>query len=143
MFLNDVNVLVYAFREEFPGHRPCRDWLFRLLNGEGSFGVSDLVLSSFLRIATHPGILDPPAAFEAALKFAETLRNAPNAVPVVPRGRHFEIFVRLCRETKAKGNLVPDAYLAAMAIESGCVLVTTDRDFERFSGLRHRHPFAE
>lgn len=73
-----------------------------------------------------------------ALAFAAQLREPPNCVPVAPGPRHWEIFRRLCTESGVKGNLVPDAYLAALAIESGCEWVTTDRDFGRFTGLRWR-----
>lgn len=77
---------------------------------------------------------------DAALRFVEGLRAQPNAVVVTPGHRHWEIFSRLCREVEAKGNLVADAYLAALAIESGSELITTDRHFARFRGLRWRHP---
>lgn len=96
-----------------------------------------------MRVATHPRIFDPPASTSAALAFAHALRSQPNAVLVAPGSRHWEIFGRLCRAAEARGNLVPDAYLAALAIESGSEWVTTDRDFSRFPGLRWRHPLAE
>ncbi len=107
------------------------------------FGLSELVLSGFVRIATHPRIFDPPAPTAVALDFADALRSQPNAVLIAPGTRHWEIFERLCRAAGAKGNLVPDAYLAAMAVESGSEWITTDRDFSRFPGLRWRHPLAE
>jgi predicted nucleic acid-binding protein len=71
------------------------------------------------------------------------LREQPTCVPVSPGPRHWDLFVRLCRAAGVRGNLVPDAFLAALVIESGCELVTTDRDFSRFPGLRWRHPFDE
>lgn len=83
---------------------------------------------------------DPPAPLESALAFASAVRDRPNAVPVSPGPRHWPIFLDLCREVGASGNLVPDAWLAALAIEQGCEFVTTDRDFARFPGLRTRHP---
>ncbi len=101
------------------------------------------MLSGFIRIATHPRIFDPPAPIGHALAYTNALRSQPNAVIVTPGPRHWEIFDRLCRAADAKGNLVPDAYLAALAIESGCEWITTDRDFSRFPGLRWRHPLAE
>jgi uncharacterized protein len=87
-------------------------------------------------------VFDPPATIERALEFATALRVQPNVVGVSPGDRHWEIFERLCVAAGAKGNLVPDAYLAALAIESGCEWITTDRDFSRFPGLRWRHPLA-
>lgn len=101
-----------------------------------------MVLSGFLRVVTHARIFTPPAPIERALAFVEGLRKQNTAVNVSPGRRHWEIFARLCREADARGNLVPDAYLAALAIESGSELVTTDRDFSRFGGLRWRHPLA-
>ena len=75
-----------------------------------------------------------------ALAFAAQLREQPNAVLVAPGARHWDIFQRLCIASAVRGNLVPDAYLAALAIESGCEWVTADRDFARFDGLRIRAP---
>lgn len=106
-------------------------------------GISDLVLRGFVRVATHPSIFSPPAPIGEALDFAIALRSQPNAVAVAPGPRHWEIFERLCRTANAKGNLVPDAYLAALAIESGSEWISTDRDFSRFPGLRWRHPLTE
>lgn len=80
---------------------------------------------------------------EAALRFVGGLRAQPNAVVIAPGRRHWEIFSRLCREVEAKANLVADAYLAALAIESGSEWITTDRDFARFRGLRWRHPLDD
>ena len=79
---------------------------------------------------------------DAALAFVTTLRDRPNCTLVAPGARHWEIFTRLCRETDAKGNLIADAYLAALAIESGSEWITTDRDYARFAGLRWRHPLT-
>jgi hypothetical protein len=142
MQLPDVNILVYAFRDAAPGHDRYRSWLQAALEAEEPVGIADLVLSSFVRVATHPKVFEPPAALDEALAFAKAVRSAPNAVPVSPGPRHWELFVRMCTEGSARGNLVSDAYLAALAIESGCELVTADRDFARFPGLRWRHPLA-
>ncbi len=125
-----------------PDHQAFRRWLQGVVDSDEAFGVSDLVLSGFLRVVTHPRVFSPPEPVQSALEFAETLRSCPNAVPVSPETRHWEIFRRLCREVDAKGNLVPDAYLAALAIESGSEWITTDRDYSRFNGLRWRHPLA-
>jgi toxin-antitoxin system PIN domain toxin len=100
------------------------------------------VLSAFLRIVTHPRVFSTPTPLERALEFAAALRGQPNAVPVEPGVRHWDIFTRLCSQADAKGNLVADAYFAALAIESGSEWITTDRDYSRFPGLRWRHPLA-
>lgn len=142
MVLLDVNILVYAHRADAPSHRDYKAWLLNLIQGEASYGVSDLVLSGFLRVATHPRVFDPPSPLEAALQFADEVRDQPNCVVVTPGPRHWSIFIDLCRSSGAKGNLIPDAYLAALAIESGSEWLTADRDYHRFPGLRVRHPLA-
>jgi uncharacterized protein len=142
MRLVDVNILVYAHRQDAVRHRDYADWLRGLLDGPEPYGISDLVLSGFLRIVTNPKVFGRPTPMETALAFTEALRTQPNYVPVEPGRRHWEIFTGLCRSAEVKGNLVPDAYLAALAIESGSEWVTTDRDFSRFPGLRWRHPLG-
>ena len=140
--LVDVNVLVYAHRADAPSHAAYLTWLTGVVNGDAAYGMSELVLGGFLRVVTHPRVFNPPSTLEAALAFADALRQQPNCVPINPGRRHWPIFVDLCRAAGARGNLVPDAYLAALAIESGSDWITTDRDFARFPGLRWRHPLT-
>lgn len=111
-----------------------------MVESESAYGMSDLVLSGFLRVVTNPRVFDAPMAMERAVAAAEALRSRPNCVAVSPAERHWDIFRNLCRRTGVKGNLVPDAYFAALAIESGSEWITTDRDYARFTGLRWRHP---
>lgn len=140
MLLLDVNILVCAHREELARHREFRTWLERLVDSDQAFGVPELVLSGFLRIVTHPKIFDEPTPQEIALELVEEIRSHPSHLEVRPGARHWSIFVDLCRRTGARGNLVPDAYLAALAIESGCTWMTSDRDFKKFPGLDWSHP---
>lgn len=140
MILPDVNVLVYAHRQDTPNHDRYRDWLEGVLNSDQVFGVAELVLSGFLRIVTHPKIFRAPTPLDIALAFVEQIRTHPRCVLVQPGARHWDIFSQLCRATAATGNLIPDAYLAALAMESGHEWITTDRGFARFPGLRWRHP---
>src|SRR5947209_7004824 len=120
MLLLDVNVLLYAFRSDAPAHAACRRWLDSTLDTESDLvGLADIVLSAFLRIVTHPRIFQPPTPIESALQFVAELQAQPASLSIAPGPRHWGIFVRLCRQTPASGNLVPDAYLAALAIESG------------------------
>lgn len=140
MILIDVNVLVYGFRADAPGHPQYVRWWKQQTSSPQAFGLTDLVLSGFLRIVTHPRIFDPPAPLNEALRFVAALRALPNCADIRPGPRHWEIFVDLCSSTNARGNLVPDAFLAALAIESGSEWITTDRDYARFPGLRWRHP---
>ena len=140
MRLVDVNVLVYAHRLDTLRHHDYADWLHGLIADQEPYGISDLVLSGFLRVVTNPRVFKHPTPLETALAFTEVLRTQPNCVPIAPGQRHWEIFTRLCRTADVKGNLVADAYLAALAIESGSEWITTDRDYSRFPGLRWRHP---
>jgi toxin-antitoxin system PIN domain toxin len=142
MILPDVNVLVYAFRRETPRHDEYRSFVLDVVNGDQAYGVASIVLSGFVRIVTHPRIFERPDPIEDALAFASALRAPDHCTRVDPGPRHWEIFERLCRDGAAKGNLVPDAYLAALAIETGSEWLTTDRDFARFPGLRWRHPLG-
>lgn len=83
-----------------------------------------------------------PTKLEEALLFAEAIRHQEHAVVINPGNRHWSIFESLCRQSDAKGKSVPDAYLAALAIEHGCEFISTDRAFARFPGLRWRHPLG-
>ena len=140
MILPDVNVLVYAHREDAPNHVAYRTWLTHIIASDEAYGMADLVLSDFLRVVTHPRVFNPPSTIEQALAFVHDVRDQPNCVTLTPGARHWNIFEKLCRSSGIKGNLVPDAYLAALAIESGSTWITTDRDFSRFAGLTWQHP---
>ncbi len=140
MVLIDVNVLVYAHRQDAPNHAAFRRWLEAVMQSDEAYGISDLVLAGFLRVVTHPRIFKTPTPVNQALAFARDVRDQPNCLVVEPGPRHWDIFARLCRTAGVRGNLVPDAYFAALAIESGCEWITTDRDYSRFSGLRWRVP---
>ena len=142
LILPDVNILVYAHRSDTPDHAAYREWLQTEVNSDAAFGLSDLVVSGFIRVVTHPRVFRTPTALDDALAFATQLRSQPNRISVAPGGRHWEIFSELCASSGAKGNLIPDAYFAALAIEHGCEWITADRDYSRFQGLSWRHPLA-
>lgn len=141
MILPDVNVLLYAFRVDSVDHGRYRAWLEEVVNGDEAYGVSPQVLSSVIRLATHPRVFVSPSRVDDAFAFARTLLEQPHATSVTPGARHFSIFEDLCRRSAATGNLVQDAWFAALAVESGCEWITTDGDFARFAGLRWRRPF--
>lgn len=140
MLLADVNVLVYAHRKESPRHADHQEWLAGCLVADEAFGVSELVLSAFLRIVTNHRVYREPTPPDLALGFCEALLAAPAAVACRPGDHHWRIFATLCRTVGARGNAVPDAYHAALAIEHGATWITTDRGFARFPGLRWRLP---
>ncbi len=102
------------------------------------FAPAEFVLAGFLRIVTNGRIFDPPTPMETAIAFCQGLVTRPRAVVVAPGRLHWDIFTGLCRDIE--GPLVTDAYLAALAIEHGCELITTDADFARFPELRWAHP---
>ena len=142
MILLDVNVLVYAHREDTARHSEFRSWLESRLEGSEPVGLSELVLSGVLRVVTHPKVFSPPTPLQMALAYAGQLREHPNARIIRPGDRHWRIFTDLVGRTECKGNLITDAFHAALAIEWGCEWITTDRDFSRFPLLRWRHPLA-
>ncbi len=141
MILPDVNVLLYAFRPDAENHAAYRSWLEEVINSEKAYGMSPQVLASVIRIATHPRVFARPDPLADALAFAKVLLDQPHCQIIEPGPRHWGIFTKLCRNANAYGNLVQDAWLAALAIESGCEWITNDRDFARFDGLQWRVPF--
>lgn len=136
----DVNVLVNAHRVDAPDHERHLAWLDEARVAAEPLGLSDIVLSGFLRVVTHPKVFRDPTPPVTALEFAENVRRSPAAVAISPGERHWEIFTDLCRSADARGNLVPDAFLAALAIENNATFVTADRGFHRFPALRVEHP---
>lgn len=135
MHLYDVNILISAHRRDAQNHEAVRDWFDRELNGPARFGMSELALSAMVRITTNPKVYKDPTPIGLALDIANMLRQLPNCVLVAPGPKHFGIFSDLCVRASAKGNLVTDAYFAAIAIENGCKWFTFDRDYARFADL--------
>lgn len=140
MLLMDTNVLVYAFWRDAERHEEYRDWLLATINSPEPYAVSDHALTAMFRIVTNRRIYKTPASTGEALEFAELIREQPQALVVAPGARFWSIFAELCDQASVQGDLVPDAYLAALAIENACEFVTADGDFARFPGLRWRHP---
>ncbi len=140
MLMPDVNIFVYAFRRESKQHIEHKNWLETRLVGPEIIGLSELVLSGFLRIVTNHRIFIDPTTPEAARAFCETLFEAPATTPLRPSSSHWPIFAELCRATEARANTIPDAYHAALAIEHDATLVTTDSGFARFPQVRLLNP---
>lgn len=133
MILLDVNVLIYAHRAELPQHASGAAFLATLLDGDDAFAVSGVILASFLRITTHHRAFNPPTEMALALSFARVIREHPACVFLEPGERHWTILDELCRLPGIRGPLVTDAWIAALAIEHGCELATSDGDFRRFT----------
>ena len=142
MLLIDVNVLIYAYRRESRDHAAYHGWLENTLHREPAIGLPDIVLSAVLRLLTNPRMYRAPTPLESALEYVQGLREQSACLAVAPGPKHWPIFVSLCRAAGARGNLVTDAYLAAIAVEQGAELITTDRDYARFPGRRWRHPLG-
>lgn len=144
MLLPDVNVLIYAHREDStPEHPAYASWLTGLATGPEPFALSVLTLASLVRIVTNPRIFRPASTLDEAFDFLGELTRRPNARIVAPGPQHMAILEDLCRRAGAAGKLAADAQHAAVAIEHGCTFVTTDADFDRFPDLRWRHPLRE
>lgn len=140
MFLLDVNVILAAHRADHPDHQSVRPWFDRLLAGDDPFTVPDLVWASFLRLATNRRIFDVPSPRVDAFAFIEATIAQPNFLPMNPGPRHLTLLRELCDEADASGDLVPTAVIAAVAAEHHCDVVTLDRDFARFTSVRHLRP---
>jgi toxin-antitoxin system PIN domain toxin len=142
MELPDINVLIYAHREDAPQHHKCAAWLRGVARGAAPFALSSITLAGFLRIVTNPRIFRPATPMQLAVAFCRQLITRPAAVFVQPGENHWAIMIDLIERSNIQGAMVSDAYLAALAIEHACELVTTDGDFARFPGLHWRNPLA-
>jgi uncharacterized protein len=141
VILPDVNVLIYAFRKDSEEHIKYHRWLDSVVNGNAVYGISPQVLAAVIRITTNPRIYIRPSHLRETLDFCNVLLQQPHCRIIQPGPRHWTIFSQLCVEGKISGNLIPDAWFAALAIESGCEWITTDGDYSRFKKLNHRPPF--
>lgn len=136
MITPDINVLVYAHRPESPYHDKAADRLSRLAESPSPFALSSFVASGFIRIVTNHRIFIEPTSVIEAVAFIDSLRELPQCRTIEPGSGHWDIFKELTRGSRTTGNLVSDAYLAAIVIEHGCELLTADSDFSRFQGLK-------
>lgn len=136
----DANLLLYARNSADPRHPLAVQVVEDALNGPRRVGLPWQTLTAFLRIATHPRVFpEPLTAAAAADQVAEWL-DAPSAWVPVPTPRHDEVFLQLVRDLRITGPLVSDAHLAALAIEHGVAIWSTDADFARFDGLTWTDP---
>lgn len=138
----DVNVVLAASRDDHPQYPIARPWLDDLLRSDERFCVPDTVWVAFLRLTTNRRIFGVPASLDTAFGYLRAIREQPNHVPLHPGDRHLAALERCCRAAEAVGDLVPDAELAALAMDNGAELVSFDRDFARFAGLRWVRPEA-
>jgi toxin-antitoxin system PIN domain toxin len=133
----DTNILVYAHREELPPHAAARARLTALAEGDAPWAIPVFCLGEFLRVVTHPRLFDPPHTIDEACRALDRLLESPSLRILNPGERFWAMLTQAVREADATGNLVFDAQLAAVCRESGVsALLTEDRDFDRFAGLR-------
>ena len=140
MVVVDANVLLYAVDSASTHHEQSRSWLDTSLDGAEAVGLAWIALLAFIRIGTNPAILPTPMTVDEATAQVEAWLGAPAAVVAQPTARHAGLLRGLLGESGTAGNLTTDAHLAALAIEHGAEIVSYDRDFARFAGVRHRLP---
>ena len=140
MILVDANLLVYAHVASFPQHASARKWLDARINAAAPVGLPWPSLLAFVRIVSNPRIFDRPATVADAWGQVESWLAAKSVWVPLPTERHQQVLGPLMTSVEGRANLVPDAHLAALAIEHGLVLCSTDGDFARFDGLEWRNP---
>jgi hypothetical protein len=140
--LVDANVLIYAVNGDAPHHVGARRWLDGALSGTELVGLPWIVVLAFLRITTRRGILERPLDVDDAVSYVDEWIAQPTVEIVVPGPGHWNIFRSLLRSAGTAGNLTSDAHLAALALEGGWTLVSTDHDFCRFAGLDVFNPVS-
>lgn len=143
MILVDANVLVYAVDADSPHHRPARRWLEEALSGTTHVGLAWIVILAFLRLTTRSGVLRTPLPPERAMGFVDEWLAQPYVRAVGPGEGHWPILRKLLRDSGTAGNLTSDAHLAAVAIELGASVCSTDADFERFPGIDRVNPLRQ
>ncbi len=142
MILVDANVLIYAIDADSPHHRPARRWLEHELSGTTPVGLVWIVILAFLRLTTREGILKKPLSPERAMAFVDEWLAQPYVSAVGPGDGHWTILRKLLRDAGTAGNLTSDAHVAAVALELGATICSTDADFGRFPGIERISPLG-
>lgn len=141
MILVDANILLYAEDSSNPKHETAREWWDAALSGSDRVCLCWPVLSAFIRIGTNPRVFRRPLVLEEAIERVESWLGQPCVEMVHSTDKHWSIFRTMLTQGQASANLVSDAHLAALAMEHGCVLVSSDADFARFPKLKWLNPF--
>ena len=140
MILLDINLLIYAYDESSPYHSSAKRWWEDQMNGSQMIGLSWVALLGFIRLLTNPRIYQDPYSPSEVLEIVKAWLEQPHVRIVHPAEQHFVLLAELIKKVGTAGNLTTDAHLAALAIERGLILQTTDADFARFPGLKWRNP---
>lgn len=142
MIVPDINLLIYAYNQADPYHEAARDWWEVCLNGTIPVGIPWIVIAGFIRIITHPKVLERPMPVASATERAREWLDQPIVVTIEP-GRSFpQLFFNYLDQLGAAGNLTTDAVIAALAVERNAEVQSNDTDFSRFQGLRWRNPLS-
>ncbi|HXS98125.1 MAG TPA: type II toxin-antitoxin system VapC family toxin [Candidatus Limnocylindrales bacterium] len=142
MIVVDVNLLIYAVNQDSPDHDKAKKWLEAAVSGTETVGLPWIVLLAFLRLTTRSGIFQKPLSVDAAFDVVDAWLQQGSVTVPEPTARHLQTMRDLIAPLGTGGNLTTDAHLAALAIEHGAELCSTDNDFGRFSRLRWRNPLA-
>ena len=142
MILVDANILLYAEDSLHPRHQEAHIWWDGQLSGTGAVCLCWTIISAFIRIGTNPRVFENPLSLEQALACVQSWLDQPCTRIIRPTERHWTVFKQVLTDGQAIANLVTDAHLAALAIEHGCELASTDSDFARFPKLKWRNPLA-
>ncbi len=142
MILVDANILLYAEDRRSDRHERARGWWDEQLSGSSPVCLCWTVLNAFIRIGTNPRVYERPLSLAQAVSRVQSWLDQPCVRIVNPTGRHWEVFQDLLTRSQAGANLVTDAHLAALAMEHGCEMCSSDCDFSRFPGLRWKNPLA-
>lgn len=143
MILVDANLLLYAYDSSSPRHAPAKRWLEATLSGDEQVRIPLASALAFLRIGTHPSVFQRPLPPADAVDIVAAWLARPGVELAHPTSEHWPTLGPVARDGQARGALMTDAHLAALTIEHGGVLCTTDRDFARFEGLKFRNPLTE
>ena len=142
MVTSDANVVLYAHNKGAEQHSAAKIWLEGQLSGSEIFFFNWQTISAFLRISTNHRSFPNPFTFNEATRIVQEWLDLPNVELLVPTARHWDIFKELIVDGQTTGPLIMDAHLAALAIEHGATLATTDRDFSRFPRLKTINPLV-
>jgi len=140
MITPDANIILYAYNEDAPQHSAAKKWLEEQLSLPVSFGLSWQVITAFLRISTNSRAFPQPFDLQEAIEIVDEWIALPNIEIITPTENHWTIFQTLIIGGQTKAAMIMDAHLAALAIEHGATLATTDSDFSKFSGLKIINP---
>lgn len=143
MILPDINLLVYAHNLRAMHHEKARQWWERCLQGHEGVVLAWVVVLGFVRVATHSRVFERPMTVPEATSRVEEWLTLPHIQIIHPAPTHFSTWCSLLRQVGTAGNLTTDAHLAALAIDRGLILQTTDADFARFRGLKWNNPLLE